>query len=414
MLWRRSTLLSCNPSRCLRGNHAPAGENATLQSAASSAACQKRAETPAAQENVVLAVPWPHCIAAVPRCSMVARGSDQIERAGRETAHKGTTCGSANMNGPTIPLGEQRGRLLAGSAMPAWFSRGKVGNQLFRGTESKREPMLCRSSRQALLTVGLSILAGLRGHSGYAFPVAVLGRAFPAQGCPVQSLTGQPGGHSQHQVRGRATSLHGRRRSGPDPGAGGDPAAWARPGAAESEGRRGSGRRRRGGRGGGGRGGGRGAGAGSNEAVAERSRITVGARVVVVKKEHQRSGEETVGEVARLLTGAAYHPRGIKVMLSTGQVGRVRRFAAEEDGGYEMCHCRHFVISFPRGSSICFSCPTRGEHQHSPVRPRGIAITPLVHNYLHQSLCHDPRYYAAIQHYLLTSCRCAASCYQVV
>jgi hypothetical protein len=42
-----------------------------------------------------------------------------------------------------------------------------------------------------------------------------------------------------------------------------------------------------------------------------------------------------VGEVARLLTGAAYHPRGIKVMLTTGQVGRVRRFAAEEDGGNE-------------------------------------------------------------------------------
>lgn len=46
----------------------------------------------------------------------------------------------------------------------------------------------------------------------------------------------------------------------------------------------------------------------------------------VVKKEDQRSGRETMGLVSRVLTNSAYHPRGIKVMLDDGIVGRVTRF----------------------------------------------------------------------------------------
>lgn len=49
----------------------------------------------------------------------------------------------------------------------------------------------------------------------------------------------------------------------------------------------------------------------------------------VVQKEDQRSGRETAGTVSRLLTKSAYHPRGIKVMLADGAVGRVSRFADE-------------------------------------------------------------------------------------
>ena len=45
----------------------------------------------------------------------------------------------------------------------------------------------------------------------------------------------------------------------------------------------------------------------------------------------QRSGNETVGIVQRLLTNASNHPRGIKVMLSDGQVGRVRRILDDEE-----------------------------------------------------------------------------------
>ena len=58
-----------------------------------------------------------------------------------------------------------------------------------------------------------------------------------------------------------------------------------------------------------------------------RDRVPVGTDVFVVKKEDQRTGRETAGRVSRRLTNAAYHPRGIKVLLSSGVVGRVTRFA---------------------------------------------------------------------------------------
>lgn len=51
--------------------------------------------------------------------------------------------------------------------------------------------------------------------------------------------------------------------------------------------------------------------------------VTPGCSVMVVKKEDQRTGVETRGIVQRLLTNAEYHPRGIKVMLVDGTVGRI-------------------------------------------------------------------------------------------
>ena len=58
----------------------------------------------------------------------------------------------------------------------------------------------------------------------------------------------------------------------------------------------------------------------------EREDITLGLNVKVVLKKDQRSGKLTVGVVKKLLTNSAYHPRGIKVMLEDGQVGRVQEF----------------------------------------------------------------------------------------
>lgn len=55
-----------------------------------------------------------------------------------------------------------------------------------------------------------------------------------------------------------------------------------------------------------------------------RSEIKIGTRVMVVKKEDQRTGKLTEGIVAKLLTNSSVHPRGIKVMLENGIVGRVQ------------------------------------------------------------------------------------------
>ncbi len=56
-----------------------------------------------------------------------------------------------------------------------------------------------------------------------------------------------------------------------------------------------------------------------------RSNIKVGIKVLVVQKQDQRTGKLTEGIVQRLLTNSANHPRGIKVMLEGGIVGRVQK-----------------------------------------------------------------------------------------
>lgn len=56
----------------------------------------------------------------------------------------------------------------------------------------------------------------------------------------------------------------------------------------------------------------------------KRSDISVGTKVKIVQKQHQRSGQLTEGVVAKLLTKSKNHPHGIKVMLEDGTVGRVK------------------------------------------------------------------------------------------
>ena len=55
-----------------------------------------------------------------------------------------------------------------------------------------------------------------------------------------------------------------------------------------------------------------------------RSDIKVGDTVMVVQKQDQRSGKLTEGIVKRILTNSPKHHHGIKVMLDTGVVGRVK------------------------------------------------------------------------------------------
>ncbi|MEG0848176.1 MAG: YwbE family protein [Niameybacter sp.] len=55
-----------------------------------------------------------------------------------------------------------------------------------------------------------------------------------------------------------------------------------------------------------------------------RSNIKVGATVLVVQKQDQRTGKLTEGIVKRILTNSPQHHHGIKVMLENGIVGRVK------------------------------------------------------------------------------------------
>lgn len=56
----------------------------------------------------------------------------------------------------------------------------------------------------------------------------------------------------------------------------------------------------------------------------ERKNIRPGTKVKIVQKQDQRTGQLTEGVVKDLLTNSAIHPRGIKVRLVNGIVGRVQ------------------------------------------------------------------------------------------
>lgn len=56
----------------------------------------------------------------------------------------------------------------------------------------------------------------------------------------------------------------------------------------------------------------------------KRINVKIGSTVMVVQKQDQRSGKLTEGTVRRILTNSPDHHHGIKVMLESGIVGRVK------------------------------------------------------------------------------------------
>jgi uncharacterized repeat protein (TIGR03833 family) len=60
-----------------------------------------------------------------------------------------------------------------------------------------------------------------------------------------------------------------------------------------------------------------------------RSRVSQGTRVSIVQKADQGTGRRTEGIVQDILTSSPTHPRGIKVRLATGEVGRVQEILTE-------------------------------------------------------------------------------------
>ena len=63
-----------------------------------------------------------------------------------------------------------------------------------------------------------------------------------------------------------------------------------------------------------------------------RSQIRPGQEVHIVLKEDQRTGKLTRGIVKELLTKSPTHPHGIKVRLTSGQVGRVKQILSPSGG----------------------------------------------------------------------------------
>ncbi len=57
----------------------------------------------------------------------------------------------------------------------------------------------------------------------------------------------------------------------------------------------------------------------------KRAEIRPGLKVDIVLKKDQRTGHLTRGTVKDILTKSAKHPHGIKIRLTDGQVGRVKK-----------------------------------------------------------------------------------------
>lgn len=62
-----------------------------------------------------------------------------------------------------------------------------------------------------------------------------------------------------------------------------------------------------------------------------RGNIQPGLEVEIVLKADQGSGKLTRGMVADILTSSSTHPHGIKVRLTSGQVGRVQNIVGGAD-----------------------------------------------------------------------------------
>ncbi|HPI68567.1 MAG TPA: YwbE family protein [Bacteroidales bacterium] len=56
-----------------------------------------------------------------------------------------------------------------------------------------------------------------------------------------------------------------------------------------------------------------------------RADVRPGIGVMVELTEHKRTGKLTGGKVKEVLTTAPTHPHGIKVMLESGLIGRIKR-----------------------------------------------------------------------------------------
>ncbi|MGD0885109.1 MAG: YwbE family protein [Thermodesulfovibrionales bacterium] len=57
----------------------------------------------------------------------------------------------------------------------------------------------------------------------------------------------------------------------------------------------------------------------------KRADLKRGVRVSIVQKKDQQTGKLTEGIVRDILTKSPTHPHGIKVLLESGEIGRVKK-----------------------------------------------------------------------------------------
>ena len=85
----------------------------------------------------------------------------------------------------------------------------------------------------------------------------------------------------------------------------------------------------------------------------DRRNIHIGDTVDIVLKKDQPTGKLTRGEVGRILTNSQQHHRGIKVMLTDGQVGRVQHIISASAEEWDLYSADRVIIGeCRRGDAI--------------------------------------------------------------
>ncbi|POR34548.1 Uncharacterized protein YwbE [Tolypocladium paradoxum] len=119
----------------------------------------------------------------------------------------------------------------------------------------------------------------------------------------------------------------------------------------------------------------------ASSSVPTMQQVVPGASVFIVLKQDQPTGQETPGVVADVLT-RGNHPRGIKVRLRDGQVGRVQRMGAQPvkaTSGFSMRYSdvrneTEFAEGLPARSLADFMPARGGDIQPVPDEDAALAL----------------------------------------
>ncbi|EJD37791.1 hypothetical protein AURDEDRAFT_72822 [Auricularia subglabra TFB-10046 SS5] len=127
----------------------------------------------------------------------------------------------------------------------------------------------------------------------------------------------------------------------------------------------------------------RGAPLGGPSSMPTAAQVVTGAHVSIVLKIDQPTGREVQGTVSEVLT-SGNHPRGIKVRLRDGRVGRVQRMVSEADARAGSAGLSNLgrdgeSASSPTGASTFYSrYRDYREEDDADRRPSGFTLADLI------------------------------------
>jgi uncharacterized repeat protein (TIGR03833 family) len=111
----------------------------------------------------------------------------------------------------------------------------------------------------------------------------------------------------------------------------------------------------------------RGEGGGQRSNGKQANASLIGSHVSVIQKQDQPTGRLTAGTVAEILTNSEFHPRGIKVRLTDGTVGRISTGVGGATA--EPMHASHPGAAAEASETLTRPAPSLADFISFPVLP---------------------------------------------